>query len=243
MEETNQPYAQNLTETPFYNTNNWGQTFGLEPNYPCCTVNHPQGWPKFLSNSFVKVGENGLAHVLLSPGSLKTTLSGGSVNVSCTTAYPFLDELSYDIIANAPFVFYIRVPAWAGVASSISIGSNSSTALSPDPETGLHKLSLPKGTSTVSYNLSSTIRALSRENDTVAVYKGALLYALDVMNTNSSTLPKPYNNPSTYYPDTYAPSQSRDWKYHNASAWNFAIDPSTLVHHGPNSTTASSTLR
>lgn len=34
MEEPNQPYAQNLTETPFYNTNSWGQTFGLEPNYP-----------------------------------------------------------------------------------------------------------------------------------------------------------------------------------------------------------------
>lgn len=31
MAEPNQPYTQNLSETPFYNTNSWGQTFGLEP--------------------------------------------------------------------------------------------------------------------------------------------------------------------------------------------------------------------
>lgn len=236
MEEMNQPYAENLTETPFYNTNSWGQTYGLEPNYPCCTVNHPQGWPKFLSNSYVKVGEGGLAHVLLSPGTAKTTLSGGSVTVSCTTAYPFLDTLSYTVTADAPLDFYVRVPAWAGSTSSIAVGSNSPTPLSPDSETGLHKLSLPKGTSNIHYTLSSTIRTESRENDTIAVYKGALLYTLEVTHTNTSTTPKPYNHPDTYYNESYAPPESRDWQYHNTSAWNYAIDPSTLAYHGPNDT-------
>lgn len=28
MAQPNQPYAENLTATPFYNTNSWGQTFG-----------------------------------------------------------------------------------------------------------------------------------------------------------------------------------------------------------------------
>ena len=29
MEQPNQPYAENLTASPFYNVNTWGQTFGL----------------------------------------------------------------------------------------------------------------------------------------------------------------------------------------------------------------------
>jgi hypothetical protein len=238
MEEPNQPYAVNLSQTPFYNTNSWGQTFGLEPNYPCCTVNHPQGYPKFLSNSFVKVGDNGLAHSLLSPATVSTALTSGNVTVACTTAYPFLDSLEYNITGGAPFDFYVRVPAWAGSGSSISAGSNANTSLSPDPETGLHKLGIPAGQTTVTYTFQSSIRTEARENDTVAVYKGALLYALGVSNTNTSTLPKPYNDPSTYFNSSYAPPESRDWEYHNTSAWNYAIDPSTLAYHGPNDPSA-----
>jgi hypothetical protein len=241
MEEPNQPYAKNLSQTPFWNTNSWGQTFGLEPNYPCCTVNHPQGWPKFLSNSFFKIGESDLAHALLSPAIVRTQLSGGNVTVSATTAYPFLDQISYTIHADAPFSFHVRVPAWAGSKSSISFGSNtSSSSLSPDPNTGLHKITLPKGLSNVLYTLdSSSIRTEARENDTMAVYKGSLLYALAITNTNTSTLPKPWNDPSTYYNASYAPAQSRDWEYHNTSAWNYAVDPTSLVYHGPDGTSTS----
>ncbi|TKA55095.1 hypothetical protein B0A55_12718, partial [Friedmanniomyces simplex] len=223
MEEPNQPYAQNLSETPFYNTNSWGQTFGLEPNYPC-------------------FGDNALAHALLSPGTAKTILSGGNVTVSCTTGYPFLHTLSYIVTADAPMDFYVRVPAWAGSNSSVTVKFNASTPISPDPETGLHKVSLPEGTSNMSYTLSSIVRTEARENDTVAVYKGALLYALDVTNTNTSTLPKPYNDPSTFYNESYAPPQSMDWEYHNTSAWSYAIDPSTLGYHEPNDTSSYYTL-
>lgn len=233
MEEPNQPYARNLSNSPFYNTNSWGTTFGLEPNYPCCTVNHPQGFPKFLSNSYVQVGDNGLAHALLSPGATKATLADGQVSVSCDTAYPFMDTLMYSVDADAPFDFYVRVPAWAGSDASIRVGSQSSS-LSPDPDTGMHKVRLGKGASRLTYTLPSTIRTDSRENDTVAVYKGPVLYALEITNYNTSTPPKPYDNPEyglEYYNKSYYPPQSHDWSYHNTSAWNYAIDPSTLAYH------------
>ena len=244
MEEPNQPYAVNLTESPYYNTNSWGTTFGLEPNYPCCTVNHPQGLPKFLANSYVQVGDNGLAHALLSPGSAKATLSSRQVTVDCETAYPFLDTLSYTVKAAGAMAFYVRVPAWAGSDASIKVGSKTSS-LSPDSETGLHRISLNKGSTTITYTLPSNVRTESRENDTIAVYKGPLLYALEITNYNTSTLPKPWNNTDYghyYYPADYAPPQSRDWSYHNTSAWNYAIDPSSLKYHGPGSTYSLYTL-
>ena len=239
MEEPNQPYAKNLSTTPFYNTNSWGTTFGLEPNYPCCTVNHPQGFPKFLANSYVQVGANGLAHALLSPGSVEIMLSSGRVAVSCDTGYPFTDKMHYQVTAEAPMDFYVRVPAWASDAS-IQIASKTSS-LSPDSDTGLHKLSIEKGSTSITYTLGSKVGTESRENDTVAVYKGPVLYALEVTNYNTSTPPKPYYNPDfgeQYYPANYAPPQSRDWTYHSTTPWNYAIDPSTLTYHGSDSESA-----
>ena len=56
VQQPNQPWSQNLAEgNPFWNVNSWGQTFGLEPNFPCCTVNHPQGLPKFVAAMFSSV--------------------------------------------------------------------------------------------------------------------------------------------------------------------------------------------
>lgn len=235
MEQANQPHATNLTDTPFWNTNSWGVTFGLEPNYPCCTVNHPQGLPKFLSSSWVRVGESGLAHVLLGPSSAKATLGAGEATVSCETAYPFLDTLRYSIDAPDAMDMYVRVPSWAGSDAQVEI-EGKKCLLSPDPDTGLHKISVPKGKTSVTYTLPSSIRATARANETVAVYKGSLLYALEVTNTNTSTPPKPYTNPDfgkEYYNSSYAPPESRDWQYHNTSPWNYAIDPNTLAYHGP----------
>lgn len=234
MSEPNQPYAQNLSETPFWNTNTWGQTFGLEPNYPCCTVNHPQGWPKFLSASFVRVGENGLAHALLSPGTVNTTVGGHVATISSITTYPFLDTIQYTISSSTPFDFHVRVPSWAGAKSSIQMNSEQSSPLSPDPESGMHKISLGQGNTQITYTLDSTaIRPMSRENDTVAIYKGALLYALKISSSNTSTSPKDTSGTSPYPGPDSAPAQSRDYEYHNESAWNYAIDTSTLHYHGP----------
>lgn len=233
MAQPNQPFAENLTETPFYNTNSWGQTFGLEPNYPCCTVNHPQGWPKFASSSFVQVGNNGLAHALLSPGKATAKLTSGQVTIDCETAYPFLNTLQYTINAAVPFYFYVRVPSWATSDSKIQFGKSKPSPLHPNPSTGLHKLAISKGITSMTYTLASDIQTQARENDTIAVYKGALLYAIEIPSTNTSTYPPKFPNGSSQHPADYAPAQSKDYEYHNESAWNFAVDPSTLVYHGP----------
>lgn len=140
--------------------------------------------------------------------------------------------LRYTVNADAPMDFYVRVPDWANSDASIEVNSKTSP-VSPNPKTGLHRISLNKGTSSITYRLPSTVRTESRANETVAVYKGAVLYALEILNHNTSTRPKPWWNPEygfEYYNISYAPPQSRDWSYHNTSAWNYAIDPSTLAY-------------
>ena len=224
MEAANQPNGGNVSETPFYNSNRWSMTFGLEPNYPCCTVNHPQGWPKFLSAMYAKVGKSGIAHTLLAPGDLKTTVDGRQVIIRATTGYPFMDDLHYVITTSNALDFHIRVPSWAGPASSVRIKFGASKRVSPDPVTGLHKISLSKGTWNVSYSLQSSIRTEDRANETVAVYKGALLYAIDIPSTVVSSPPRLYNDTSTFFANVSVPPQSRDWQYFATGKWNIAID-------------------
>ena len=142
-----------------------------------------------MSNSYVRVGEKGLAHALLSPGRVSTVLGDINITINCETAYPFLDTLQYEVTASAPFDFYLRVPAWASSASCVTVGSDLSAPLVPDESTGLHKICLPSGSSTITYTLDSSIKTQSRENDTIAVYKGALLYALEAVSYTHLTLP------------------------------------------------------
>jgi hypothetical protein len=235
VQQPNQPWSQNLAEgTPFYNVNPWGQTFGLEPNYPCCTVNHPQGLPKYLAAMFSGVGKggkDGIAHTLLGPAKAKWTLAGGNgVRIECSTNYPFGNVLTYQISAKKAFDFYVRVPSWArsGAKFQSSKGSYGSLSLSIDQRTGMQKIRVPSGTSTLIYSLPASIRLEARANDTFAVHHGAILYALDIKSTNTSTGPKFYSNTAEFQPAGAAPEQSKDYQIFNTSTWNVAIDPSTL---------------
>jgi Beta-L-arabinofuranosidase, GH127 len=247
LTQPNQPAAKLLEETPFWNVNGWGQTYGLEPNYPCCTVNHPQGYPKFLSAMFVGVGQNGLAHALLGPGKVETTLpSGVRVKVSCLTNYPFSNAFTYSIDSSAPFDFNIRIPGWhiPGPSSGITISTFSSDggvktqslAVLPNEHTRLHTLTLPAGTSSISLTLSHDIKLEHRANASIAVRAGPLLYALQIPSYNTSTSISQQNSSSpSPVPASLGPTPSQVRNYQifplPSSSWNVAIDPSTLTFH------------
>jgi hypothetical protein len=217
--ETNQPVSHELTVPPFYNVNNVGQTFGLEPNYPCCTVNHPQGYPKFVSNSYVRVDQDGIAHAFLGPTAVSTTTnSGRKVSISCETDYPFSYVLAYFVQADGPFDFYVRVPLWASSSSNVVVDLSLPTRVQPDPATGLHRISLSGGIHTVVYSLSTDIRVEPRANDTVSIYHGTLLYSIPI-GENVTTRSSNYAG---------APPEALEYDYYPTTNWAFAIDPSTL---------------
>jgi hypothetical protein len=228
----NQPWARYLDgKTPFWNVNGWGTTFGMEPNYPCCTVNHPQGYPKFLSASWAKLGDNGLAHVLLSPGVANTRLSSGDVRVSCETDYPFHNKLLYEITASKPFQFHVRVPGWAFGASSFTMNDDVSVhSLSPDASTGIHTFNIGAGTTKVTVTMNHNIQIQPRANNSIAVFSGPILYALQLGADTSSTTPRHHNTERLILPMDI-PSKARDFEIVNTTPWNIAIDPSTLTFH------------
>jgi hypothetical protein len=233
MAQPNQPWSKNLSQTPFSDVNTVGQMYTLEGNYPCCTVNHPQGYPKFLAASFVAVGSSGLGHALLAPANVTSSLkNGANVSIVATTNYPFDLDLVYTITTSAPFDFFVRVPGWAtqSLTTTTLNTTDTATSVDPDPSTGMHKIPIPAaGTFQLLYNLSTALRTEPRPNGTVAVYHGALLYGLSIASTNYSAVPYDYQTNAPMVPG-YAPPQARDWTIVNLSAWNYAIDPSTLTY-------------
>ncbi|KIW64641.1 hypothetical protein PV04_09564 [Phialophora macrospora] len=220
--QTNQPISHQLDSTPFWNVGPFGQTFGTEPNFPCCTVNM-QGYSKFVPAMFVKDGEDGLAHALLGPAHVSATLrKRNHVRVRCDTNYPFSNYFSYEIRATRAFRFSFRVPSWAlPDTSAVVVDSGKRHSLKPDNATGLHTMVIPAGRTRVEVSFGAVLRVEPRANDTVSVYHGALLYALPIAGDYSASRP-------ANYPGTQAPAQANDWSILPRQPWNVAIDTTTL---------------
>jgi hypothetical protein len=227
ISQPNQPYSTDLEKNPWWNVNGLAQTFGLEPNYPCCTVNHPQGYPKFLVASWAKLGPDGLAHTLLSPSLLTETLDNGAkVSVDVETNYPFSDLLSYTIDASGPFKLHVRIPSWTDPGNTIvKIAGRMSGRATPDPHTRLHAIPLPAGSSKVTVIFRRSVNVVPRANESVSILHGPLLYTLDVGYDAQSGPTKQYNDRQPID----SPDEAHDWIITNTTKWNYAIDVKTIT--------------
>lgn len=248
MSAPNMPFAVSTIQPdgsvpPVFTTANSGvaTTYGMEPLYPCCTVNHPQGYPKFVTNSWVSVGSKGLGHALLGPTNVKTKVNGGDVSIECTTNYPFTNSLSYNIRASKDFDLYLRVPEWMNLhTSSLAVtrstaGKASATAtmaVEASDGTGMQKISISQGTTTLSYSLGVAPRVEKLADNTVAIFWGNLLYALDVGYTSTTSLPHSYGDPRGPGISGLPFKELRDEFVNSTKEWNVAIDPSTIKYNG-----------
>lgn len=239
MAQPNQPFAVSTIQKDgsvpeLFTTANSGvaTTFGMEPQYPCCTVNHPQGYPKFVSNSWVRVGNSGLGHALLSPSTVSTTVNGAKVNIQCDTQYPFAMSFKYSIETDKDFDFYFRVPEWSKISTVAFVNAGSATAeASQDKTTGMRKFAIKAGRATLQIGLGTNLRLEDRPRKTTAVFYGNLLYALDVGYESTSTLPHAYGDPKGNGISGLPFKQLRDDYVNSTKEWNVAIDPSTIEYH------------
>ncbi|KAI0825775.1 hypothetical protein BC629DRAFT_1586645 [Irpex lacteus] len=218
LQQQNQIAAQNMTPNPFPEDGPYSNVFGLEPNYPCCTVNHPQGWPKFISNAFVTTPDDAsLVHVYLGPFQTSVTLANGNkVTASVNTTYPFSDTLITTIKADKAFTYYVRVPSWVS-KGAIAVNGGKASALAP--KNGLHAVRVSSGTTTLTLNLPADITIESRPNNSIAIHRGPLHYAFDIPR-DSKVLTRNGQQPL-----------AADYQFEATADWQYAIDPSTLTFH------------
>jgi len=221
LQQQNQVAAQNMTPNPFPEDGPYSNVFGLEPNYPCCTVNHPQGWPKFISNAFVTTTDQlSVVQVYLGPFSTSTTLADGNkIVVNVNTIYPFSDVLNITVNADKGFTYSIRVPSWVH-GGTFAVNSGQAKALTP--ENGLQAISVSAGATTINLFLPAEITVESRPHGSIAIHRGPLHYALDIPRIQ------------TILTQNAQEPRAADLQFTATGNWQYAIDPSTLTFHASN---------
>ncbi|KAL0067433.1 hypothetical protein AAF712_005419 [Marasmius tenuissimus] len=215
LQQQNQIASQNMNPNPFPNDGAYSNVFGLEPNYPCCTVNFPQGWPKFITNAFVTTPDSSsLVQVYLGPFSTTTTLAGSNkVTVQVDTIYPFSDDLTVTVTAAKAYTHYVRIPAWV-VGGTIAI--NGAAAQAVKPSNGLQAVPVAAGTTKFVLHLPAQITTESRPHGSIAVHRGPLNYAFDIPRTQTVLKSNPQQ------------PLAKDLQFKAAGSWQYAIDPSSL---------------
>ncbi|KAF8915766.1 hypothetical protein CPB85DRAFT_1432774 [Mucidula mucida] len=211
FQQQNQIAAKNMTPNPFPEDGSESNIFGLEPNYPCCTVNFPQGWPKFITNAFVTTPDRtSLVHVYLGPFHVSTILAG------VETQYPFSDVLVTTVTATKPFMYYVRIPSWI-TGGSFALDDEPPETLKPLE--GLLGIYITPGKRRITLALPSPISIESRPNSSVAIHRGPLNYAFDIERTETVIKTDPRE------------AHAVDLQLDPVGAWQYAIDPSTAKYH------------
>ncbi|KAJ8080065.1 hypothetical protein PM082_016892 [Marasmius tenuissimus] len=240
-QQVNQIWSKVMDPAPFGNNGPTSNVFGFEPNYPCCTVNHPSGYPKFWAHQyFIDPSDTSLVHAFLGPAQYNGKVGNNDVTVSVNTIYPFGLTLEYEITASNAFPFKIRVPGWAQTSgkSTVAINGGTPTQLKQQNEHGLYTIQAAKGTTRVRVSLDAPIEIEKRFNGAVAVTRGPLNFALQLSN-NDTVSPglrsaQAINNVKGLYPN--APAQYLTPTDNNTvdhvllptTEWRLAIDPATL---------------
>ncbi|KAF5496551.1 Non-reducing end beta-L-arabinofuranosidase [Colletotrichum fructicola] len=260
--QVNQPWAKELElpegeKTPFYDVCRYANVFGLEPEFPCCTVNHPTAYSKLLMNAFLwkqtPKGMTSIIHAYLIPSRLETE----DITINCDSNYPFAPcALRYSISTSKPFKLLIRVPDWASPSSTIEFkGSGSLASAKPQPfiqntedSSGhVHKIDIPAaGDFDVFVTIHAEVRVQKHENGSVSIHYGPLLYAYEIDFKTETRLPRNYKDQASECTEISSVANqdeepwmthTRDHDYLPTADWNIAIDPTqgleVVVHKGP----------
>jgi DUF1680 family protein len=205
-----QPNQVLVTNQPrnFYNNDSTANTFGLEPNFGCCTANMHQGWPKFVKSLWMATKEKGLAAVAYGPCTVTAVVAEeNEVIIKEETNYPFDGRVKFTIRTEekVSFPLKLRVPGWAEEAAAVVNGE---------------KVYKSKGGSyiiierewnncdVIELDIPLKLRFTYWHNNSVAVERGSLLFSLKIGEQW-----RKYGGVEPY----------ADWEIYPTTPWNYAL--------------------
>ena len=166
VQQVNQVACQKTMIMAPWSTNGpYAHTFGLEPNFGCCTANFNQGWPKFALSAFMHNGDTIINSVML-----PSVLNDNGVTIKLETDYPFKNKMNYFIEADREFKFIIRIPSFAK-----NLKVNGEVKETKDIE-----LKINTGKTEIEVEFDTTPYLKQRPNDLYALQMGSLLFSLPV---------------------------------------------------------------
>ena len=166
VQQVNQIACQKTMIMAPWSTNGpYAHTFGLEPNFGCCTANFSQGWPKFALSAFMHKDDTIISSVML-----PSVLSTDGITVRLETDYPFKNKMHYYIDADKDFSFVIRIPHFA---KNLKVDGKAS-------DTKDIELAIKKGSREIEVEFETTPYLKNRPNDLYALQMGSLLFSVPI---------------------------------------------------------------
>lgn len=186
--------------------------YGLEPNFGCCTANFHQGWPKFANSLWMASADEGLALAAYAPCELRASVRGNNVRICEETEYPFRGAVRLTVQPKgaARFPLWLRIPAWAS-GTSIRINGNIEPAPRPGTFARLERNWRPGDTVEIAFPMEA--RTSRWFYDAVAVERGPLVFSYGIGESWVKLRER---------------GTTADWQVFPSTAWNYALDPSSL---------------
>lgn len=150
---------------PFSTNGPFAHTFGLEPNFGCCTANFSQGWPKFALSPFMHKG-NTIINAVMLPSVLKDS----GITIKLETEYPFNNKMHYCIESEKDFNFVIRIPSFA---KDLKVNGENKDIKDLDFE-------IKQGKTELEIEFRTTPFLKERPNNLYALQMGSLLFSVPI---------------------------------------------------------------
>lgn len=199
LQQVNQISAT-ADKTHWYNNTCDANTFGLEPNFGCCTANMHQGWPRFAQSVWMRDSQDGgLAAVSYAPAAVRAE----GFDFTVETDYPFHNSvriLVKENTQNKPM--HLRIPRWCGQATAQLDGASLQAGEGEFCFT-------PKAGSVVELLLPAEPVVSHWAGNTHAVELGPLLMALPIAYTTEIRIER---------------ERFSDVALHPTSEWNYALE-------------------
>ncbi len=109
--------------------------------WPCCSGTFPQITADYGISSYLH-DDSGVYVNLYVPSRVTWTTGGSRVSLAQKTAYPYNPTTSIEVTSDKPaeFAVYLRIPAWAGSATSVAVnGRRIDADLTPGTFARIHR--------------------------------------------------------------------------------------------------------
>ena len=161
--------------------------YGLLSGYPCCTCNLHQGWPKLTQHLWLATLDHGLAALAYAPSRVTAKVGRGqTVTLTESTSYPFGDTIRFTVEADSDvsFPLHLRVPSWCQ-APAVTLNDQ---VVKPARKGNLLVLDRSwKNHDELVLTLPATFRTSRWHENSVSLYRGPLLFALEIKEKWSET--------------------------------------------------------
>jgi uncharacterized protein len=165
--------------TSFYYSdyNNTGRKVHYKDKWPCCSGTFPQLAADYGISSYYKASDGIYVNLFL-PSRLSWTVGGTECSLTQATEYPRTNtsQLQFKLARPETFAVYLRIPAWAGAKTSVSLnGSRVEGELNPGKFLAVRRTWKDGDRLDVEFHMPLRLEAVDDQNpNTVALMHGPI---------------------------------------------------------------------